>query len=458
MIHDINKTLRILLIFADSSVSNQLAFPDDLRELLQASSDEMGYAMSFETTTAKSLSLFVSNDMARVYDHRNKSDLKEYDFVYFRKAGPVMQQMLACAVYLRQHDIPYADREIGMSNSRNKLSQMFMLQEKGISVPTTLFVRNRRRLVRLITGEYNHLFTWPVIAKATGGTRGDANYLVNSPEELAELVQSVRRHFLVQSYIPNDGDYRALVIHDTLRGVIKRKGEEGSHLNNTSKNGDATWLPHDALSAEHRLLAVRAAQVFKRDIAGVDILIDKKTDMPYILEVNRAPQIEGASYPVEKARVLVEGIRETIEDYGEAYTSAAQNKLVGRREFVRLPAFPGAGRLIAKIDTGAYSNALHVDYVEERVTSSGEKSLAFRLEYRGEEYETREYSKKTVTSSNGVSEERFMVDLEYEIGEDRLMGQTTLTDRARMQNPVLIGRRFLRQHGLVVDVRKRNTQ
>lgn len=457
MITDAHTTRKVLLIFADSSLKSGKADAGELQRILQEAANASQRQLEFYVTTARSLSYFVSNDESRIYDHANKHDLKDYDFVYFRKAGSVMQQMLACARYLEIHGVPYADAEIGRGTSRNKLSQMFMLQARGISIPTTLFVRNRKRLVRLLATTYKDKFQWPVIAKASGGTRGDANYLVKSLEELEQLVGEVKRHFLIQTFIPNDGDYRALVVHGKLRGLIHRKGEEGSHLNNTSKNGAAAWLPIDTFNAEQTEIAVRAAAIFGRDIAGVDVLVDKETNVPYILEVNRAPQIENASYPEEKAEMLIDGIIDMMNDYHKAPDASAK-KVVGRREHVSLPTFPSLGIVTAKVDTGAYSNTLHVEYVEE--AHQGDATV-LRFSPTGKDtdvYETEKYAVKNVVSSNGMSEDRYIVDLPFVMGGETYNGQVTLSNRAKMQTPILIGRKFLKQHGLIVDTAKRFTQ
>lgn len=371
-----------------------------------------------------------------------------------------MQQMLACAQYLKSHGVPFADREIGMGTSRNKLSQMFMLQNRGISIPATLFVRNRKRLLRLVSTKYKESLTWPIIAKATGGTRGDANFLVRSIDELESLLHSSKRHFLIQSYIPNEGDFRALVMFGQLRGLIKRNSTDGSHLNNTSKSGQSIWLPVDTFTSEQQLMAVRAARVFCRDVAGVDVLFDSQTGEPYILEVNRAPQIENASYPHEKADILVRSIKEAVElktpdkpvvDSGK---SDVKTNIIGRREYVKLPAFPGMGQIVAKVDTGALSNSLHVETVKEYKDENGSMTLEFSTTGRIEDtYKTTKYGKKIVLSSNGQSENRYVVELEYELGEKVLLGRTTLSRRSGMTNPILIGRKFLRRHKYLVDVK-----
>lgn len=453
MITDTQTTRRVLLLFADSSIKSGKADADELRRILQEAANKNGQNLEFYTSTARAISYFVSNSSSRIYDHANKRDLKDYDFVYFRKAGSVMQQMLACARYLEVHGVPYADSEIGRGTSRNKLSQMFMLQARGISIPTTLFVRNRKRLVRLLATTYKDEFTWPVIAKASGGTRGDANYLVASLEELEKLVGEVKRHFLIQTFIPNDGDYRALVVYGQLRGLIHRKGEEGSHLNNTSKNGSAAWLPLDTFNDAQEEIAIRAASIFGRDIAGVDVLIDKETNIPYILEVNRAPQIENASYPEEKAEILNEGIIDMMNDYQKA-SDTVDKKILGRREYVTIPMFPRLGKVTAKVDTGAYSNTLHVEYIEEK-----DGVLAFSPISDSEDvYETTKYAVKRVVSSNGIAEARYLVDLPFVIGSETYIGQVTLSNRGKMRTPILIGRKFLKNHGFIIDTAKRFTQ
>lgn len=453
---NINEPKKILLIFADSSVRAGLADAEELKRILQEAGDARQQNMEFYATYARSLSFLVTNTASRIYDHRNKLDLADYDFVYFRKAGAVMQQMLACAIYLQEHNIPYFDTEIGATNSRNKLSQMFMLQQHGVPVPPTLFCRHRKRLVRLLTKNYKDYFTWPVIAKATGGTRGNYNYLVKSPEELTELLHSVHRQFLIQSFIPNDGDYRALVIGSKLRGLIKRVGQEGSHLNNTSKNGSAEWLPIGSVDSYQQIIAIKAARVCKRDVAGVDILVNRETGEPYVLEVNRAPQIENATYPREKAQILVEGIQEAIDEHDMSVVRPESKPILGRREYVGITEFPILGKVIAKVDTGAYSNSLHCSYIQEHVDKQGKRTLSFSpFGDKREIMTTENYFVKKVTSSNGIPEMRYIVELHLQIGDKELQSQVSLTNREQMLYPMLIGRKFLKKYHYVVDVSKR---
>ena len=56
-------------------------------------------------------------------------------------------------------------------------------------------------------------------------------------------------------------------------------------------------------------------------------------------------------------------------------------------------------------------------------------------------------------SSNGISEKRHIVSLKLTIGDHVFESEFTLSNRNRMKNPVLLGRKFLRGH-FIVDVNR----
>jgi hypothetical protein len=129
---------------------------------------------------------------------------------------------------------------------------------------------------------------------------------------------------------------------------------------------------------------------------------------------------------------------------------------IGRRETVDFPDL-GLFGLAAKIDTGANTTALHCHDV--RVENN---VLIFRLldethpEYQDTEHRFEKFEQKTIKSSMGESEERYIIRTRITIGKRTLRGIVSLTDRAKMKYPVLIGRRLLKNRFLV-DVSKLNT-
>jgi len=142
---------------------------------------------------------------------------------------------------------------------------------------------------------------------------------------------------------------------------------------------------------------------------------------------------------------------------GQTPELTRQQTVIGRVIPVEIDEMPELGSLKAKIDTGAYSNSLHIEYVEEIVDETGEKTLQYSAAVdKAVVHKTKHYFRKTVRSSNGHPEERFVVELHIKFGGQRLIGHVSLTQRNTMKYPMLIGRRFLQQHSWIVDVTKRN--
>lgn len=128
----------------------------------------------------------------------------------------------------------------------------------------------------------------------------------------------------------------------------------------------------------------------------------------------------------------------------------SENNIVGTFERVNFPAL-GIDNVIAKIDTGAYTGALHCTFVEERETADGKELyfVPFGDETRAQTITN--YYAKHVKSSNGSREKRFIITTEIVIRGQEYSIILSLANRGGMKYPVLIGRRFLRLNKLVVD-------
>jgi hypothetical protein len=107
----------------------------------------------------------------------------------------------------------------------------------------------------------------------------------------------------------------------------------------------------------------------------------------------------------------------------------------------------------ARIDTGARTSTVWASRVLEKdggieVTLFGPGSEFYTGKVlRYEEFETR-----VVTSSNGISEERYMAKILIHIGGRKIRARFTFADRSKQTYPVLIGRNVLRGK-FVVDVK-----
>jgi len=76
--------------------------------------------------------------------------------------------------------------------------------------------------------------------------------------------------------------------------------------------------------------------------------------------------------------------------------------------------------------------------------------------YTGKAYFFKNYSKKTIKSSNGSSEERFVISTKIRFHWRLYTAEFSLTFRGDMRYPVLIGRKFLAEHHFIVNPQLRN--
>ena len=123
--------------------------------------------------------------------------------------------------------------------------------------------------------------------------------------------------------------------------------------------------------------------------------------------------------------------------------------IVGSFEVVDLPEFNISAQ-IAKIDTGAFSGAIHCTdiFIEDDTlyfTVLGDKATKGR---------TTHFHKRTVRSASGHTSERYIIDTTIVIQQKTYPITIGLSDRSTLKFPILIGRRFLRENAMIVDVRQ----
>ncbi len=135
-------------------------------------------------------------------------------------------------------------------------------------------------------------------------------------------------------------------------------------------------------------------------------------------------------------------------------------KLIGRREYVDFPEL-NIFKVEAKIDTGAYTSALHCQDIAIKEIE-GKPVLCFKLldethpEYNKQEYRFEEFIQKKIKSSSGETELRYVIKTLLIIGHKKIRTTVSLTDRGNMRYPVLIGRKMIKNK-FIIDVAKIHT-
>ncbi|GAA0280643.1 RimK/LysX family protein [Alteraurantiacibacter aestuarii] len=115
--------------------------------------------------------------------------------------------------------------------------------------------------------------------------------------------------------------------------------------------------------------------------------------------------------------------------------------------------------IVAKIDTGARTSALHVDHIEELPSEDGgKKRLRFsRWHSRGSVSERSWVMEvdelRKIKSSNGTFEHRFVISTPFVLGPVTATIELTLTDRSDMRYEMLIGRSAMRRRFMIDPAR-----
>jgi hypothetical protein len=113
-----------------------------------------------------------------------------------------------------------------------------------------------------------------------------------------------------------------------------------------------------------------------------------------------------------------------------------------------------------KIDSGAYTSSIHCSNIKE-ISLDGNPFLKFTLLdpehefYNNKEFTFKNYTSKIVKSSNGIAEQRFMIQSTIFIFNESFPIYLTLSERKDMKFPILLGRKFLNKK-FIIDTAKKN--
>lgn len=139
-----------------------------------------------------------------------------------------------------------------------------------------------------------------------------------------------------------------------------------------------------------------------------------------------------------------------------------KKRQLGRHELIDLPALALRG-VAAKVDTGAYTSAIHCD--EVRLVpdpATGQPVLHVRLldpehpATDGRPLTFREFGQRAIRSSNGEVQARYVIKTTVRLYGRNFETEFSLADRSDLRYPVLLGRALLRQGRFVVDVARRD--
>lgn len=339
----------------------------------------------------------------------------------------------------------------------NKYLTHLRFQNMNVTSPKTTLISNIRHFktgLKEIGGKY------PFVMKILQGTHGKGVSIIHNEMAFTSFYQTCQAmlgkpniEVLIQEMVDADYDLRIHVIknnskvlidpteknHYDIIGTMRRNKVEGDFRTNYSLGGTIDTVDDEIFTEEVKKLAIDAARSVDAYWCGVDIIIDKETKKPYVLEVNTSAGVKGVT------QVNQELPKKLLEWLTNKNNWVSNIKVIGYLEKMTIR---GIGDFVAKFDTG--NGALCSTLLAEKIKITDDNKV--RWEINGKKY-VKEFVKFIEPSVGTEVHKRPVVKLNIEFLGKKYKGvEFALTDnRLAKSTPILINRKFMRILGVTVD-------
>lgn len=339
-----------------------------------------------------------------------------------------------------------------MEICENKFITCDFLERKGIPVPKYALITSEvdvENAVKKIGGKF------PVVMKLLTGSKGIGVSVVDSFNSLKSVYQTIKKldetsEIMIQEKIKAKYDLRIHVLIKDVNikdinhpgnfriiGAMRRNAVGKDFRTNYSLGGTVGKVK---LTKEIEEISFRAASETGCNWSGVDIMIDEKTNKPYVLEVNSSPGTEGISKALGKP--IVNDVIEFVMNRNNWILPDIQ---VGYLETVEIE---GLGKVVGKFDTGngTLCCCLHGDKIVEKG-----KTLNFEIG-------SKKFSKKIIGHtdvSGGIHSKGTVkhptVEMDITFLDKTITTEVAILDRTHKSTPFLINRKTMIKMNVVVN-------
>ncbi|WP_254542791.1 ATP-grasp domain-containing protein [Halomarina pelagica] len=196
--------------------------------------------------------------------------------------------------------VPWVNDREAILRSRHKAEALARLDRAGVPVPETVMLSSPADEADLRAAFER--FDPPVVVKPNSTTRGTGVTRVHDLDSvlgvadylslLHEFPATGDRSFLLQEYLPDARDYRAMVVDGRYVGAVERRLpehalEDGGWKHNVHRGAEATGA---ALPGDLRRLAEDAAAALDVPYLGVDLLVSGGRAV--VNETNARPTVD----------------------------------------------------------------------------------------------------------------------------------------------------------------------
>jgi len=331
-------TKKRIAIFYGGKMSKHLKLLREAAKKMKVQVDLISYnKVSYFVNFQFSKSNFQSKSpLNPLFDERGDTSLGGYNVIFFRTTGKHWEEVNLVVDWVKKNNpkckIVDPLVEKGRPSDACKAWQMVELTKNKIEVPHTIYgslwtlfsvIATPQLRGKQSRGESNPKFSvsnlpvglgrhpsltkegreqlsFPVILKGSSGDRGTNVFKIDNMKQLEKKIRQLRKieieggkRYMLQEFIPNDGDYRILVLGNKVLGAMKRtsKNFNKEFRNNFSVGGrvEVVEIPESI-----KKLAIKAAKVCGLLVAGVDVVYrNGDVKKPVVWEVNKGPQFWG---------------------------------------------------------------------------------------------------------------------------------------------------------------------
>jgi len=216
--------------------------------------------------------------------------INEFDLVYFRRVGGTFLSLAGTlAIYLEKLKIKFFDTSFkNIGPAGDKLTSYLKSSLAGLPTIPAYFCWHTK--IEEKKQEIIDKLGLPLVAKQLSSQRGKGVFLIKKIDDFKILNKDFSEcEFLFQRFYPGKNEYRLLVLGEAI-GSFERKirTDPNEFRANLALGADEEYIEIKKIPEQMESIAIKAAQVLDIQIAGVDILVDKKGKM-WLLEVNRGP-------------------------------------------------------------------------------------------------------------------------------------------------------------------------
>lgn len=236
-------------------------------------------------------------------------DVREFSFVWLCSSWGSRDLAYAVQLYLDQNNISNTHVEKGTS----KLTDHMVFSLNNLPSPNSLFIGHKD--VEQCLEMIEKTCGFPLVIKDIRGSRGAHSVKAKTKEELIEKMKELPKHkrYLFQQYIPNEYDWGIMVANGVVVSGEKSYPCDGEFRNNACNGAKEVFVNPVDIPENIKQIAINASGTLGLLWSRTDIIIDKNTGEPYILEVNRLPGITSKTSEVEGAFAFLSSQLEALK-------------------------------------------------------------------------------------------------------------------------------------------------